>query len=54
MFQVVFPDAAGMGSGREPSPVPERPEKLPGHREASEEAPPELRTQEQSLLADLG
>ncbi|XP_070260283.1 spermatogenesis-associated protein 21 isoform X1 [Myotis yumanensis] len=52
--QVVFPDAAGMGSGREPSPAPETPEKRPGHREASEEGPPELRAQEQSHLADLG
>ncbi|ELK27952.1 Spermatogenesis-associated protein 21 [Myotis davidii] len=52
--QVEFPDAAGMGSGREPSPAPERPEKRPGHREATEEGPPEPRAQEQSHLADLG
>ncbi|CAK6440659.1 unnamed protein product [Pipistrellus nathusii] len=47
--QVVFPYAAGTGSGKEPSPAPERPEKRPGHREASEEGP-----QEQSHLAVLG
>nr|KAF6445202.1 spermatogenesis associated 21 [Molossus molossus] len=43
-----------MGSGKEPSPASERPEKRPGHREASEKGPPELRTQEQDHLADPG
>ena len=53
-FQVVFPDAAGMDSGKEPSSAPEMPEKRPGHREASEEGPLELRTPEQSHLVDPG
>ncbi|XP_029803410.1 spermatogenesis-associated protein 21 [Suricata suricatta] len=45
--QVAFPDAAGMGSGKQPSSAPGGPEKGPEHREASEEGPRELRTQEQ-------
>ncbi|XP_077632037.1 spermatogenesis-associated protein 21 isoform X2 [Crocuta crocuta] len=45
--QVAFPDAAGMGSGKQPSSAPGGPEKGPEHRKASEEGPRELRTQEQ-------
>ncbi|KAM5320137.1 spermatogenesis-associated protein 21 [Glossophaga mutica] len=51
---VVFPDAAGMESGKEPPSASERPEKRPGHREASDEGPLELRTPEQSHLVDPG
>ncbi|XP_053776430.1 spermatogenesis-associated protein 21 isoform X2 [Desmodus rotundus] len=43
-----------MDSGKEPSSAPEMPEKRPGHREASEEGPLELRTPEQSHLVDPG
>ncbi|XP_066228729.1 spermatogenesis-associated protein 21 [Saccopteryx leptura] len=50
----MFPDAAGTGSGKEPSSAPETPEKRPRHREASEKRTPELMTQEQSHLADPG
>ncbi|XP_016074497.1 PREDICTED: spermatogenesis-associated protein 21 [Miniopterus natalensis] len=52
--QVMFPDATGISSGKEPSSAPEGPEKRPGHGEASEEGPPDLRTQEQSHLEDAG
>nr|XP_019608632.1 PREDICTED: spermatogenesis-associated protein 21 [Rhinolophus sinicus] len=45
--QVVLQDATETGSGKEPSSAPEGPEKGPGHREASEEGLPELRTLEQ-------
>ncbi|XP_053431067.1 LOW QUALITY PROTEIN: spermatogenesis-associated protein 21 [Nycticebus coucang] len=45
--QVVFPDAAEVGSGKQPLTAPGRPEKGREHREASEEGPPDLRTQEQ-------
>ncbi|XP_014639394.1 PREDICTED: spermatogenesis-associated protein 21 [Ceratotherium simum simum] len=51
---VVFPDAAGMDSGKQPSSAPGGPEKGPGHREASEEGPPEPRTQEQRHLTGPG
>ncbi|KAF6111588.1 spermatogenesis associated 21 [Phyllostomus discolor] len=51
---VVFPDAAGMDSGKEPPSASERPEERPGHREASEEGLLELRTPEQSHLVDPG
>lgn len=47
LFQVVLQDATETGSGKEPSSTPEGPEKGPGHREASEEGLPELRTLEQ-------
>uniref|UniRef100_H0WRB5 Spermatosis associated 21 n=1 Tax=Otolemur garnettii TaxID=30611 RepID=H0WRB5_OTOGA len=45
--QVVFPDATEVGSGKQPLSAPGRPEKGREHREASEEGPPDLRTQEQ-------
>ncbi|XP_045402517.1 spermatogenesis-associated protein 21 [Lemur catta] len=45
--QDVFPDVAEVGSGKQPSSAPGRPEKGPEHREASEEGSPELRTLEQ-------
>lgn len=48
LFQVEFPDAAGMDSGKPPSSTPGGPEKEPRHRESSEEGPLELRTQEQT------
>lgn len=54
LFQVMFPDATGISSGKEPSSAPEGPEKRPGHGEASEEGPRDLRTQEQSHLEDAG
>ncbi|XP_045714715.1 spermatogenesis-associated protein 21 [Phyllostomus hastatus] len=53
-LRVVFPDAAGMDSGKEPPSASERPEERPGHREASEEGLLELRTPEQSHLVDPG
>ncbi|XP_011361909.1 spermatogenesis-associated protein 21 [Pteropus vampyrus] len=52
--QVVLPDAVGKGSGKEPTSATERPEKGPGQGGASEEGPPELRTQEQRHPADPG
>ncbi|KAK2492504.1 hypothetical protein MC885_013270, partial [Smutsia gigantea] len=54
LFQAMFPEAAGMGSGVQPSSAPGEPEKGPGHREASEEGSQELRTQEQRHLAGPG
>uniref|UniRef100_A0A8C4M9M9 Uncharacterized protein n=1 Tax=Equus asinus asinus TaxID=83772 RepID=A0A8C4M9M9_EQUAS len=45
--QVVFPDAVRMSSRKQPLSAPGGPEKGPGHREASEEGPAEVRTQEQ-------
>ncbi|XP_012618536.2 spermatogenesis-associated protein 21 [Microcebus murinus] len=45
--QVVFPDATEVSSGTQPLSAPGGPEKEPEHRDASEEGPPELRTQEQ-------
>lgn len=47
LFQVVFPDAAGMDSREQPSSAPGGPEKGPRPRESSEEGPLELRTQQQ-------
>ncbi|XP_023113948.2 spermatogenesis-associated protein 21 isoform X2 [Felis catus] len=52
--QVAFPDAAGMGSGKQPSSAPGGPEKGPEHSAASEEGPRELRTQEQRQPAEPG
>ncbi|XP_025780912.1 spermatogenesis-associated protein 21 [Puma concolor] len=52
--QVAFPDAAGMGSGKQPSSAPGGPEKGPEHSAASEEGPRELRTQEQRRPAEPG
>lgn len=54
LFQVVFPDAAGMDSEKEPPSASERPEERPGHREASGEGLVDLRTPEQSHLVDPG
>lgn len=54
LFQVVLPDALGKGGGKEPTSATEKPEKGPGQGEASEEGPPELRTQEQRHPADPG
>ncbi|KAB0402234.1 hypothetical protein E2I00_013699 [Balaenoptera physalus] len=45
--QVVFPDAEGIDSGKQPSSAPGGPEDGPRHREASEEGSLELSTQEQ-------
>ncbi|XP_049553409.1 spermatogenesis-associated protein 21-like [Orcinus orca] len=45
--QVVFTDAEGIDSGKQPSSEPGEPEDGPRHREASEEGSPELSTQEQ-------
>ncbi|XP_026916104.2 spermatogenesis-associated protein 21 isoform X2 [Acinonyx jubatus] len=52
--QVAFPDAAGMGSGKQPSSAPGGPEKGPEHSAASEEGPRELRTQEQRQPTEPG
>ncbi|XP_049473960.1 spermatogenesis-associated protein 21 isoform X3 [Panthera uncia] len=52
--QVAFPDAAGMGSGKQPSSAPGGPEKGPEPSAASEEGPRELRTQEQRQPAEPG
>ncbi|XP_043429794.1 spermatogenesis-associated protein 21 isoform X1 [Prionailurus bengalensis] len=52
--QVAFPDAAGMGSGKQPSSAPGGPEKGPEHSAASEEGPRELRTQEQRQPPEPG
>ncbi|XP_008581129.1 PREDICTED: spermatogenesis-associated protein 21-like [Galeopterus variegatus] len=51
--QVMFPDPSGIGSGKQPS-ASGGLEKRPGHREASEEGPPELKTQEQRSPARPG
>ncbi|XP_068393604.1 spermatogenesis-associated protein 21 [Eschrichtius robustus] len=45
--QVVFPDAEGIDSGKQPSSAPGGPEDGPRHREAAEEGSLELSTQEQ-------
>ncbi|KAM5270272.1 spermatogenesis-associated protein 21 isoform 2-T2 [Hipposideros larvatus] len=52
--QVMFQDAAGTGSGKDPSSASEGPEKEPGHGEASEEVLPELRAPEQRHPAYSG
>ncbi|XP_046517730.1 spermatogenesis-associated protein 21-like [Equus quagga] len=52
--QVVFPDAVRMSSRKQPLSAPGGPEKGPGHREASEEGPAEVRTQEQRHLTGPG
>ncbi|XP_062961780.1 spermatogenesis-associated protein 21 [Cynocephalus volans] len=51
--QVMFPDPSEMGSGKQPS-ASGGLEKRPGHREASEEGLPELKTQEQRPPARPG
>lgn len=53
-FLVVFPDAVRMSSRKQPLSAPGGPEKGPGHREASEEGPAEVRTQEQRHLTGPG
>ncbi|XP_027626472.1 spermatogenesis-associated protein 21 [Tupaia chinensis] len=45
--QVMFPDTAETGSGKQPSSAAGGPQEESGHREVYEEGPPDLRTQEQ-------